>query len=130
MRRLFRIILGLVIIAAIAMAFGWTFTWWFGLAPARALEVLLLFAAAMVIVSGLFIAGELIPFRGHAYYVIAGGAVFLATDVVIWWRFGIMPGPKFFQDGFVPAAIMGIFLGPIYRGVAMQKPALPRDPKA
>ena len=78
----------------------------------------LAYAAAALAVAGVFLAGQLLRIRGHAYYVIVAGLAFLAVDAAVWWRFGIMPGPKSYQDGFVPAAIMGVFLGPLYRVIA------------
>jgi hypothetical protein len=115
MRRVLKIILGLVVTAAIAMAFGWAFTWKLGLAAQSAREVLLLYAAAVAVLSALLVAGTVLPVRGFGYYIIAGGIVFLAVDTIVWWRFGILPGPKFHPHGFVPAGAMGVFLGPVYR---------------
>ena len=108
----------LVAVLAVAMAFGWLHTLWFGYAPEGARTVLLAYAAAALAVAALFLAGQLLRIRGHAYYVIVAGLAFLAVDAAVWWRFGIMPGPKSYQDGFVPAAIMGVFLGPLYRIIA------------
>ena len=108
----------LLAVLAVAMGFGWLHTAWFGYAPEKARDVLLIYAAAAIAVDVLFLAGQLLRFRGHAYYVIVAGLAFLAVDAAVWWRFGIMPGPKSYQDGFVPAAIMGVFLGPLYRIIA------------
>lgn len=108
----------LLAVSASSMAFGWLHTAWFGYAPEAAREVLLIYAAATLAVAGLFLAGQLIPVRSHAYYIVLSGLAFLAVDAVVWWRFGIMPGPKSFQDGFMPAAIMGVFLGPLYKILA------------
>jgi hypothetical protein len=110
LRRPLAVFAAVLLASAISMAFGWLHTLWFDYPSAAAQEVLLLFAAATLAVAGLFIAGQLARVRGHAYYVILSGVAFLAVDAVIWWRFGIMPGPKSYQDGFVPAAIMGVFL--------------------
>lgn len=112
------IVLAILVVVAVSMAFGWLHSYWFGYAPDKAREVLLLYAAAAAVTAGLFLAGQFIPLRGHGYYIIVGGAVFLALDAAVWWRFGIMPGPKSYQDGFVPAAIMGLFLGVVYRVIA------------
>jgi hypothetical protein len=80
-------------------------------------------AAATLAVAMLFLAGQLLCLRGYAYFIIVSAAAFLAVDIAVWWRFGISPGPKSYQDGFVPAAIMGVFLGPLYR-IAAPAPAL------
>ena len=117
-RRLLPILAALLTVSAVSLAFGWLHTVWFGFSPAEAREVLLAYAAATLLVAGLFLAGQGIGIRNHAYYIIISGLAFLAVDAAVWWRFGIMPGPKFYQDGFVPAAIMGIFLGPLYRIMA------------
>lgn len=130
MRRLLGIAAGLAIAACLAMGFGWIFIWWTGLSGAQAGEVLLLYVAAVILLAGLFVAGELIPARSLAYYVVAGGAVFLAVDVIVWWHFGIMPAARFVRGGFVPAAIVGLVIGVIYRVVAVPTAALPRDPPA
>lgn len=125
MKRLAGIIGGLLVIVVIALAFCWTFIWWTGLSGARADEVLLLYAAATAILGGLFMAGLLIPVRGHAYYIIAGATVFLAVDFIVWWRTGITPAARFVRGGFVPAAIMGMVLGPVFRAFALHGPPAP-----
>ncbi len=113
-----RLIIALLAASSIALGFGWLHTMWFPYEAAEARDVMLVYAAATLLVAGCFLAGQFIPVKGHAYYVIIAGVVFLAVDAIIWWRFGIMPGPKSYQDGFVPAAIMGLFLGPLYRIIA------------
>ena len=85
MPRVLKTILGLVIIAAIAMAFGWILTWKLGLAPEAAREVLLLYGAAAGVLSILLVAGTVMRLRGHGYYIIVGGVVFLAVDAFVWW---------------------------------------------
>lgn len=108
----------LLTVAAVSIAFGLLHTWWFSYAPEAGRHVLLFFSAAAAAVMVLFLAGKALRVRHHAYYIIAAGLAFLAVDAVVWWNFGIMPGPKSYQDGFVPAAIMGVFLGPLYRMIA------------
>jgi hypothetical protein len=117
-RRILPTLAAVLAVAAVSMAFGWLHTMWFDYAPERAREVLLAYAAAALSVACLFLAGQALRVRGHAYYIIISGLAFLAVDALVWWRFGIMPGPKSYQDGFVPAAIMGVFLGPLYRIIA------------
>jgi hypothetical protein len=118
MTRALMLMAALLAVLAVAMGFGWLHTVWFAYAPEGARDVLLAYAAAATAVAVLFLAGQLLRIRGHAYDVIVGGLAFLAVDAAVWWRFGIMPGPKSYQDGFVPAAIMGVFLGPLYRIIA------------
>jgi hypothetical protein len=118
MARALAVTAGVVAVVAVAMAFGWLHTAWFPYRPEGARTVLMGFAAAAAVVALLFLAGQLLRIRSHAYYIIIAGAAFLALDAAVWWRFGIMPGPKSYQDGFVPAAIMGLFLGPLYRVIA------------
>jgi hypothetical protein len=122
------VVLGLLLTAVIAMSFGWLFTVWFGFDGARQEMALTVFAGATLTVIILFLAGQLLGLRSHAYYLICAGAVFFGVDVLNWMAFDIMPGPKFFQDGFVPASIMGLFLGPLYRVVAVPLAQMPRDP--
>ena len=116
--RAIAIVIAIAVVVCVSLAFGWLHTLWFGYTPEKAREVMLLYATSALVTAGLFLAGQFIPLRGHGFYVIVGGAVFLAVDAAVWWRFGIMPGPKSYQDGFVPAAIMGVFLGPVYRVIA------------
>ena len=103
---------------SISMAFGWLHTQWFAYLPEAAGKALLFFAAASSAMSVLFLAGQFLRVKSHAYYIVVSGLAFLAVDAAVWWHFGIMPGPKSYQDGFVPAAIMGVFLGPLYRIIA------------
>ena len=124
------VVLGLLLTAVIAMGFGWLFTAWFGLSGTRQDTALAIFAGATLAVSVLFVTGQLMGMRSHAYYLICAGAVFLGVDVLNWLAFDIMPGPKFFQDGFVPAGIMGLVIGVLYRVVAVPVPVSPRDPRA
>jgi hypothetical protein len=118
MMRVLMLMAAILGVLAVAMGFGWLHTVWFGYAPEGTWTVLLVYAAAALAVAVLFLAGQLLRIRGHAYYVIVAGLAFLAVDAAVWWRFGIMPGPKSYQDGFVPAAIMGVFLGPLFRIIA------------
>lgn len=117
-RRSLAVLAALLAVAALSMAFGYLHTWWFSYAPDGARNVLLLYAIATAAIVVLFPAGHVLRVRSHAYYIILSGLAFLAVDAVVWWHFGIMPGPKSYQDGFVPAAIMGVFLGPLYRVIA------------
>jgi len=111
-------LMALLAVSAVSLAFGSLHIIWFGHSPEKAQEVLLAYVAATLLVAVLFLLGQVLRVRNHAYYIIISGAAFLAVDAFVWWRFGIMPGPKHYQDGFVPAAIMGIFLGPLYRIIA------------
>ena len=122
------VVLGLVLVTIIAMGFGWLFTAWFGLSGTQQDLALAIFAGSTFSVIVLFLAGQLLGVQSHAYYLICSGAVFLGVDVLNWLNFDIMPGPKFFQDGFVPASIMGLFLGPLYRVMAVPLEHMPRDP--
>lgn len=117
-RRFPRFIAAHLAVAAVTMAFGWLHTWWFSYAPDAALNVLLIYATAAAATAELFLAGQMLRVKSQAYYIIVSALAFLAVDAAVWWRFGIMPGPKSYQDGFVPAAIMGVFLGPLYRVIA------------
>jgi hypothetical protein len=102
-------------VTAISMAFGWLHTQWFPYSPEAASNVLLFYLAAASTMTVLFLAGHLIGVRSHAFFMTVSGLVFLAVDVAVWWNFGIMPGPKSYQDGVIPAAIMGLFMGQIYK---------------
>jgi len=108
----------ILLAASISMAFGWLHTRWFAYSPEAAGRVLLFFAAAASASAALFLAGQFLRVKSHAYYVVVSGLAFLTVDAAVWWQFGIMPGPRSYQDGFVPAAVMGVFLGPLYRIIA------------
>lgn len=125
--RLLSALFAIVLVAAITMAFGVAFTLWHGMGQAGAASVLVLYAAAAALTILLFLAGQMMSIQSHAYYLIAAGAVFLCLDVLMWQTFGIMPGRKVFRDGFIPAAIMGLFLGPLYKLIAVPLPAMPRS---
>ena len=122
------IIAGILMFAIITMAFGWLYSWWFGMNPDQHAMLLMIFAAATGLAIGLFLLGQALSIDAHAYYIIVAGAVFLGADILLWLQFGIMPGPKFFQDGFMPASILGVFLGVLYRVIAVHVPPMPRDP--
>ena len=116
--RLLTTFAAVLVTATIGMGFGWLHTIWFHYSPDSAADVLGYFAMATLAVAMLFLVGQLLGLRSHAYFIIVSGAAFLAVDIAVWWRFGITPGNKSYQDGFVPAAIMGIFLGPLYKIIA------------
>ena len=128
MRRLGAVFLAIIIVALMALAFGYGFTLFWRLDAAKTQEVLALYALAAAAASLLFLTGQIFGAKGHGYYVIMGGVVFLLLDVMVWRRFDIMPAVKFSHGGFIPAGILGVFLGPIYRIVAIPNPVLPRDP--
>lgn len=125
MPRILKIILTLILIAALAMGFGIVFCWWSGLAAEAVREVLVIYAAATAVALVLFLAGHLLRVRSHAYYVVIGGAVFLAVDVLVWHRTGIMPYVKFGRGGFVPAAIVGMVAAVLYRLIAVRDAPVP-----
>ena len=122
------ILVAIIVVTFAALAFGYGFTLFWQLDAAKTQEVLALYAMAAAAASLLFLTGQILGAKGHGYYVIMGGAVFLVLDVMVWRRFGIMPAVKFSHGGFIPAGILGVFLGPIYRIVAIPNPVLPRDP--
>ena len=127
MKRAFNTFIAIALAAAIVMAFATTFTKWHGLGPAQASPVLMSYAGAAVLTILLFLAGQLLSIQSHAYYLIVAGAIFLGVDVLVWQEFGIMPGRKVFRDVFIPAAIMGLFLGPLYRMIAVPSAAATRS---
>jgi len=130
MPRLLKIILGLVLSAVIAMGFGWLFCWWSGLQGEAMADVLLAYGMATGVALVLFPSGQLLRFTSHAYFIVTGAAVFLVVDFLVWHRTGVMPAARLVRGGFVPAAIMGLVIGVLYRVVAVPTPVLPRDPRA
>jgi sugar phosphate permease len=101
---------------------------WFGMAAAPSREVQGLIGLATLAIVILFAAGEAFGIGGHAYYLVAAGAAYLMVDLVLSFGYGITPGPRFWQSGFVPLSVIGAFLGPVYRVIAMVAPPPPRDP--
>lgn len=130
MSRVLATIAGLSLSAALAMGFGWLFCWWLGLSGDMTASVLIVYAAATAVALVLLLAGQLFRIMSHAYYIAVSGAVFLAVDLVIWQLTGIMPAARFVRGGFVPAAIMGLVIGVLFRVVAVPVPDSPRDPRA
>ena len=63
---------------------------------------------------GFELVDHVLHIRALAYYLVAGAVPFLGADVLLSLRFDIMMGPKGYQDGLVPAAIVGLFLGGFY----------------
>lgn len=118
MSHLITIPAGIAIIVILSLGFAWGFGWWWSLPPQQMQEVYLIYAAASAAAIVLCLAGQLMKISGLAYYVIIGGAVFLALDFFIWQRFGLMPSVKFSRGGFPPAAIMGLFACTIYGIIA------------
>ena len=118
-------ILAIILIAALAMGFGFVFCRWSGLAGVAMREVLVIYAAATAAALVLFLAGHLFRIRSHAYYIVVGAAVFLAVDFLVWQRTGIMPHVKFGRGGFVPAAIIGMAAAVLYRLIAVRDAAAP-----
>lgn len=124
------VVLGLLLTAVIAMGFGLLFCWWSGLSADVTASVLLVYGAATAVALLLFLAGQLFRITSHAHYIVVGGTVFLAVDFLVWQLTGIMPAARFVRGGFVPAAIMGLVIGVLYRVVAVPVPVSPRDPRA
>lgn len=128
MSRFLLTLLGLGLCAVIAMGFGLAFTQWHGMGPADSTAVLLLYAAATVLALAGFLGGQVMGVRSHAYYMVIAAALFLGVDVLVWLNYGLMPSVKFPRGGFVPAAILGVFLGPVYRVIAVPDLPMPRGP--
>ena len=128
--QLARMVIVICIMAALAMGFGWLFCWWSGLGGEAMKDVLLIYAAATGMALTLFLGGHVFRITSQAYYIVIGGAIFLAVDLLVWQHTGIMPAAKFVRGGFLPAAIIGFVLGIIYRVVAVPTPALPHRPDA
>jgi hypothetical protein len=119
---LFRILLGLAAVSIFAIGFAVVFSWWHGLGGGGSEEIMAIYAVAIVIAALLFLIGHALRIRSDAYYIIAGGIVFLGVDYIVWQRLGLMPSVKFSRGGFVPAGILGVFLGPVYRIIAVRVP--------
>jgi hypothetical protein len=129
MRRLLKIIIGLLLVAAVGAALAVIVPWWFAMAGAQAAEVTGLIGLATLAMMGLFVLGEVIGFHGHGYYVIVGGACYLVVDLLMSLNYGIKLGPKFWQSGFVPLSIFGMFVAPVYRVITMPPFMIQRDPR-
>lgn len=108
------------------MGFGVAFTLFHGMAPADRASILLLYAAATVLALAGFLGGQAMGMRSLAYYMAVAAVIFLGVDALVWLGYGLMPSSRFLRGGFVPAAIMGVFVGPIYRIIAVPAPAAPR----
>jgi hypothetical protein len=106
----------------VALGFGYLFCRWHGLGGEATSNVMLLYGLAAVAMMLLFLLGQVLGIRGHAYYIIIGGALFLGVDVLVWLDLGIMPHVRFGRGGFVPAGVMGVFLGPVFRVIAPAPP--------
>jgi hypothetical protein len=125
----FRIPVSIAIIMVLSLSFAWGFGWWWALPLQQMQEVYLIYAAATAAAIVLCLVGQLMRISSLAYYVIIGGAVFLALDFFIWQRLGLMPSVKFSRGGFPPAAIMGLFACTIYGIIAApQKKHSPVQP--
>jgi hypothetical protein len=114
MRQVARLALGLLLIAGTAFGMGTLVVWYFAISAASAGQVYGIFTAAALGMMLLCLLGERLRIRALAYYLVAGAVPFLGADVLLSLRFDIMMGPKSFQDGLVPAAMVGLFLGGFY----------------
>ena len=109
MRQAAKLALGLLLIAGTAFGLAALVVWYFAIAAQRAGQVYGIFAAAALGMILLCLLGERLHIRALAYYLVAGAVPFLGADVLLSLRFDIMMGPKGYQDGLVPAAIVGLF---------------------
>jgi hypothetical protein len=114
MRQAFKVSLGLALIAAAAWGMAALVIRHFGFVGRDAGQIAGIFAASAFAMAILCLLGERLRIRALAYYLTAGAVTFLGADVLLSLRFDIMLGPRSFQDGLVPAAIVGLFLGALY----------------
>lgn len=114
MRDVARLALGLLLIAVTAFGMAALVVSYFAIAAQRAGQVYGIFAAAALGMVLLCLLGERLRIRALAYYLTAGAVPFLGADVLLSLRFDIMMGPRGYQDGLVPAAVVGLFLGGFY----------------
>ncbi len=114
MRQAARLVLSLMLIAVTAFGMAALVVWYFAIAAQRAGQVYGIFAATALGMILLCLLGERLRIRALVYYLVAGAVPFLGADVLLRLRFDIMMGPKGYQDGLVPAAIVGLFLGGFY----------------
>jgi hypothetical protein len=114
MRQAAKLALGLLLIAGTAFGMAVLVVWYFAIARASAGQVYGIFTVAAIGMILLCLLGERLRIRALAYYLVAGAVPFLGADILLSLRFDIMMGPKWFQDGLVPATIVGLFLGGFY----------------
>lgn len=122
-----RILIAAAAVVILCLGFGWGFCRWWGLDDGKVRDILMIYGGAAVLALGLFLAGQFLSLRSLGYFVTMGGIVFLAVDVVVWARFGIMPGNKMLRNGFIPAGLMGVFAGALYARIALAPASAPRD---
>ena len=122
-----RVLIALVLVAALSAGFAFGFCAWWRLPDDMARGVLVIHGGALVLALVLFVAGQAMAVRALAFYIIMGGAVFLAVDVIVWLRYGFMPGNKMLRNGFIPAGLMGVFAGALYAKIAIPAANPPRD---
>lgn len=126
--RILRIVLGLVLVAAASTVYFLAMTMFADLSPDMRQAAAQVIIIATLAVAILFLIGTIFGISGHAYYLICGGAVFFGADLFFSLVLGIRLGIKPSQHGFLPFAIAGVFLGPLYRAITMTARPLPRDP--
>ncbi len=119
MSQFVKIVTGLVIVAVLALGFGLGFVAWHGLATEQRTEVFIIVGGGILAMWVLLLAGHAFGIKGDGYYITVGGLVFLGVDFILWQRLGLMPSVKFSRGGFIPAGILGVFLGPLYRIIAV-----------
>lgn len=124
MKRVLRIVLGLLLMAAITAIYAAVIGWFVDLAPEKLLAVRQLIGTATIVTAAVFVIGEAFGVERQGFYLIGGGVVFLFADLLMWFGLGIHLGVRPSQHGLIPLSIIGVFLGPLFRLVTM----MPRDP--
>jgi hypothetical protein len=128
MKRLLRMMAGVALVVVIPAIYVMIVGWYLAADSATLIAISQLIGTATIVATAIFIIGGLFGVERQGFYIVAGGVVFLCADLLMWQGLGIKLGVRANDDGLIPLALVGIFLGPIYRLITMPTPAMPRDP--